>query len=145
MSSLSLKQSSRFITVINKDVPSEINEGISSVIPEEFQRSVEPPLPESYRGSQELPSKDLMDHLIQLFFTRNYGARTPLIHRPTFIKMLNGKNNKPSILLLNSMMALASLLSGDPRTRSDPEKPETSGDIFFERALSLVDDFLDRA
>ncbi|CAG8685298.1 2475_t:CDS:2, partial [Racocetra fulgida] len=144
MSSLSLKQSSRFITVIHKDDPSEINEG-SSVVPEEFQQFVEPPLPESYKGSQELPPKDLMDHLIQIFFTRSYGSRAAIIHKPTFIKMINDKNNKPSIFLLNSMMTLASVLTDDPRTRTDPEKPETSGDIFFERALSLMDDFMDRA
>ncbi|CAG8598120.1 33933_t:CDS:2, partial [Racocetra persica] len=144
MSSLSLKKSSRFITVIHKDDPSEINEG-SSVVPEEFQQFVEPPLPESYKGSQELPPKDLMDHLIQVFFTRSYGSRAAIIHKPTFIKTINDKNNKPSIFLLNSMMALASLLTDDPRTRTDPEKPEASGDIFFERALSLMDDFMDRA
>ncbi|KAF0551539.1 nucleus protein [Gigaspora margarita] len=145
MSSLTLKQSSRFIDAITKDDPSETNDEGSSITPEEFQRSVEPPLPESYKGPQELPPKDLFDHLMQIFFTHGYGTRTPLIHKQTFLKMLKDKSNQPSILLLNSMMALASVFSNDPRTRTDPEKPETSGDVFFDRALALLDDFMDRS
>ncbi|CAG8623160.1 16881_t:CDS:2 [Funneliformis caledonium] len=107
-------------------------------------QSLEPPLPKVYRGSKELPPKDLFDHLIQTYLSYGYSSRGPIIHKPTFIKQLRDKNNQPSLLLLNAIFAVASIFSDDTRTRTDPDDPGTAGDVFWTRALSLLDDFMDR-
>ncbi|KAG1462424.1 hypothetical protein G6F56_005520 [Rhizopus delemar] len=84
----------------------------------------------------EMPPKDLSDHLIQLYFKNSYSL-LPLVHKKTFIKALD--RNQVAPLLLNAIYALASRVSSDPRVRTDPLKPETAGDVFFERARILLD------
>ncbi|CAG8640506.1 574_t:CDS:2, partial [Diversispora eburnea] len=106
--------------------------------------SLEPPLPE-ISGTAEFPPSDLFGHLIEKFLTYGYASRVPLIHKPTFIKQLKDKHNQPSLFLLNSILAVSSHFTDDPRVRSDPDKPETAGEIFFKRALALMDDFMDRS
>ncbi|RIA78679.1 fungal-specific transcription factor domain-containing protein [Glomus cerebriforme] len=157
MSPASMKSNSRYVTAKKKelsDVISDTNYS-SKVSGGDLQQhsskdskkvqTLEPPLPTEYRGSKELPPKDLFDHLIQLYLTHGYSVKGPIIHRPTFIKQLRDKNNQPSLLLLNSIFAVASVFSDDKRTRTDQNDPATAGDIFWHRALTLLDDFMDRA
>ncbi|KAI9247321.1 fungal-specific transcription factor domain-containing protein [Sporodiniella umbellata] len=84
----------------------------------------------------EMPPKDLSDSLLYLYF-RNYYVLLPLVHKRFFMQTLE-KNQVPP-LLLNSIYAIASRVSSDPRVRADKSKPETAGDIFFERAKILLD------
>ncbi|CAO3663486.1 unnamed protein product [Rhizopus stolonifer] len=84
----------------------------------------------------EMPPRDLSDHLIQLYFKNSYSL-LPLVHKKTFIQAL--ERNQVAPLLLNAIYALASRVSSDPRVRTDPLKPETAGDAFFERARILLD------
>jgi hypothetical protein len=102
--------------------------------------TLEPGLPpmDKLRGSKALPPKELFDQLINLVLKHGYVFRMPIIHKPTFLKQLKDKNNQPSLLLLNAMLAAGSLLCNDPRTRSDPADPQTTGEIFYRRALGIL-------
>ncbi|CAI2166257.1 12007_t:CDS:2 [Funneliformis geosporum] len=155
LSPTTLKSNTRYVTPKKKevsDVRLDLNLSSKGSM-EDLQSSskdskkiqiLEPPLPKVYKGSKELPQKDLYDHLIQTYFNNGYSSRGPIIHKPTFIKQLRDKNNQPSLLLLNAIFAVASIFSDDKRTRTDPDDPGTAGDIFWIRALSLLDDFMDR-
>ncbi|KAI9273713.1 fungal-specific transcription factor domain-containing protein [Sporodiniella umbellata] len=83
-----------------------------------------------------MPPKDLEDHLLDLYF-KNFYPLLPILHKKLFIQSFN-RNEVPS-LLLNAIYAVASRVSPDPRVRADPSKPETAGEVFFERARLLLD------
>ncbi|KAI8635936.1 fungal-specific transcription factor domain-containing protein [Parasitella parasitica] len=89
----------------------------------------------------DLPPKDLSEHLITLYFTHFY----PVL--PMFYKRRLVCSSSPlepvSPLLLNAIYAIASRVSSDERVRSDPHAPDTAGDIFYERAKCLLDDYYD--
>ncbi|KAG0745903.1 hypothetical protein G6F57_007457 [Rhizopus arrhizus] len=89
----------------------------------------------------ELPPNDLSEHLISLYLTHFY----PVL--PMFYKKRLVCPNNPlapiSPLLLNAIYAIASRISTDIRVRSDPTSPDTAGDVFFERARCLLDDYYD--
>lgn len=87
----------------------------------------------------EMPPKDLSDHLLDLYFTHFYSF-LPILHKKSFLEALHDDNKpSPPPLLLNAIYAVASRISPDERVRSDPSKPETAGDVFFERARMLLD------
>ncbi|KAI9493991.1 fungal-specific transcription factor domain-containing protein [Zychaea mexicana] len=89
----------------------------------------------------ELPPKDLSKHLIDLYF-EHYYPFLPILHKNSFLASLDSQDSsvQPAApLLLNSIYALASRISPDPRVRADPNLPDTAGDIFFERARLLLD------
>ncbi|KAI8970024.1 fungal-specific transcription factor domain-containing protein [Mycotypha africana] len=85
-----------------------------------------------------LPPPDLSQHLLDLYFTHFYPL-LPLIHKKSFLKSLQSRENAPPPLLLNAIYAVASRISPDIRVRSDPNSRDTAGDIFFERARILLD------
>ncbi|RGB36295.1 fungal-specific transcription factor domain-containing protein [Rhizophagus diaphanus] len=157
MSSAAMKSNSRYVTTKKNELSDGVSpdsnyssKGSGGDLQQHSSKdkkiqTLEPPLPTEYKGSKELPPKDLFDHLIQLYLTHGYASRGPIIHKPTFIKQLRDKNNQPSLLLLNSIFAVASFFSDDRRTRTDPNNPATCGDIFWNRSLTLIDDFMDRA
>ncbi|ORE10344.1 hypothetical protein BCV72DRAFT_268886, partial [Rhizopus microsporus var. microsporus] len=84
----------------------------------------------------EMPPKDLSDHLLDLYFN-NFYSLLPILHKQSFMQALS-RNEAPP-LLLNAIYAVASRVSSDARVRADPSKPETAGDVFFERARLLLD------
>ncbi|KAG1141523.1 hypothetical protein G6F37_009264 [Rhizopus arrhizus] len=84
----------------------------------------------------EMPPKDLSEHLLDLYFS-NFYVLLPIVHKKSFMQSWN-KNQVPH-LLLNAIYAVASRVSSDPRVRADLSKPETAGDVFFERARLLLD------
>jgi hypothetical protein len=83
-----------------------------------------------------MPPKDLSEHLLDLYFS-NFYVLLPIVHKKSFMQSWN-KNQVPH-LLLNAIYAVASRVSSDPRVRADLSKPETAGDVFFERARLLLD------
>ncbi|KAI8991577.1 fungal-specific transcription factor domain-containing protein, partial [Mycotypha africana] len=89
----------------------------------------------------ELPPKDLSEHLINLYFTHFYPV-LPMFYKKRLVCSLSPLETV-SPLLLNAVYALASRVSSDERVRSDPSSPDTAGDIFFERARCLLDDYYD--
>ncbi|CAO3645024.1 unnamed protein product [Cunninghamella blakesleeana] len=88
-----------------------------------------------------LPPTDLSEHLIDLYFKHFYPL-LPLFYKRQLIPLGEPKESL-SPLLLNAIYAVASRLSNDVRVRSDPKSQDTAGDIFFERAKRLLDDYYD--
>ncbi|CDH54184.1 cutinase transcription factor 1 alpha [Lichtheimia corymbifera JMRC:FSU:9682] len=86
----------------------------------------------------EIPPEDLSNHLLDLYFKYFYPL-IPLLHKKKFMRSLNDKSNPPSPLLLNAIYAVASRVSSDSRVRTDPDQPDTAGEVFFERARLLLD------
>ena len=86
----------------------------------------------------EMPPEDLQQHLLDLYFEYFYPF-IPLLHKKSFLEKLHSKEHQPSRLLLNAIYAVASRVSPDPRVRTDPNQPDTAGDVFFERARLLLD------
>ncbi|KAI9268085.1 fungal-specific transcription factor domain-containing protein [Phascolomyces articulosus] len=90
----------------------------------------------------ELPPKDLSRHLINLYFEHFYPI-LPLFYKKRLTSSLNSPLEPISPLLLNAIYAVASRVSPDVRVRTDPASPDTAGDVFFERAKRLLDDYYD--
>lgn len=88
-----------------------------------------------------LPPSDLSEHLIGLYFKHFYPL-LPLFYKRQLIPLGEPKESI-SPLLLNAIYAVASRLSNDVRVRSDPKSQDTAGDVFFERAKRLLDDYYD--
>lgn len=87
----------------------------------------------------DTPPKDLSDHLLELYF-RYFYTFLPIVHKKSFMEAVNNDNiPSPPPILLNAIYAVASRVSPDIRVRSIPSKPETAGDVFFERARMLLD------
>lgn len=89
----------------------------------------------------ELPPKDLSEHLVLLYLTHFYPV-LPMFYKKRLVCSLSPLE-PISPLLLNAIYAIASRVSPDERVRSDPNSPDTAGDIFFERAKCLLDDYYD--
>ncbi|KAI8063592.1 fungal-specific transcription factor domain-containing protein [Gongronella butleri] len=86
-----------------------------------------------------LPPTDLSEHLLTLYFERFYYV-LPLFYKK---QLVCPEDKTLSPLLLNAIYAVASRLSDDIRVRSDPDNPDTAGDLFYERAKRLLDDDYD--
>jgi hypothetical protein len=81
-----------------------------------------------------MPSSEIQMHLIDLFFKTRYQIM-PVIPKRTFYEQLQVKGPLVTPLLLNAMYCSVSAFSTLPNT------PKAS--VFFNRAKSLLDDFLD--
>ncbi|KAI9259468.1 fungal-specific transcription factor domain-containing protein [Phascolomyces articulosus] len=90
----------------------------------------------------ELPPRDLSMHLIRTYFQHFYPV-LPLFYKRLLHSSMDPPSDNISPLLLNAIYAIASRVSPDLRVRSDPDSPDTAGDIFFERAKCLLDDYYD--
>ncbi|KAI8370385.1 fungal-specific transcription factor domain-containing protein [Radiomyces spectabilis] len=90
----------------------------------------------------ELPPPDLSDHLIAVYFKYFYPF-LPLFYKKKLASCMKPSGDPVSPLLLNAIYAVASRISPDERVRSDPASADTAGDIFFERAKRLLDDYYD--
>ncbi|KAI7852440.1 fungal-specific transcription factor domain-containing protein [Circinella umbellata] len=90
----------------------------------------------------ELPPRDLSMHLIRTYF-KHYYPVLPMFYKRLLHSSIDPPSDNISPLLLNAIYAIASRVSPDLRVRSDPNSPDTAGDIFFERAKLLLDDYYD--
>ncbi|UZO29776.1 uncharacterized protein OCT59_023235 [Rhizophagus irregularis] len=91
----------------------------------------------------ELPSQEISDHLLELFFTHVHPI-LPFIYKPRFFDQLKDKNHLPH-LLLNAIYSFAALFSDRIDIRRIPEDRTTAGDIYFDRAKALLDNDYDKA
>ncbi|PKK73400.1 hypothetical protein RhiirC2_695016, partial [Rhizophagus irregularis] len=91
----------------------------------------------------ELPSQEISDHLLELFFTHVHPI-LPFIYKPRFFDQLKDKNHLPH-LLLNAIYSFAALFSDRIDIRRIPEDRATAGDIYFDRAKALLDNDYDKA
>jgi len=107
-------------------------------IPAEISLPPEVTLP---ARSTDLPSIEIRDHLVSTYFTYRYPI-WPIVHKTIFMRQLHDPNSTPSLLLLNALFAYASRYSNWQVLRSDPNKPETAGQLFLERAQAMLPAFL---
>jgi hypothetical protein len=109
----------------------------------EFVRwTPEPHLPSYYTAPIDMPSRPTQEHLISVFFNECHYI-LPALSRSMFYDQLKVKGPLVTPLLLNIMYAHAAKRVNNPAFRSEPDNPATQGDLFYNRAKRLVDDFLD--
>ncbi|KAI8098929.1 fungal-specific transcription factor domain-containing protein, partial [Halteromyces radiatus] len=100
-----------------------------------------PPCPPNV-DPYELPSSELSTTLIRLYFRYFYPV-LPIFYKQQLSSSMDDPAEPISPLLLNAIYAVASRVCDDIEIRSDPTRPETAGDIFFERAKYLLDSHYD--
>lgn len=109
----------------------------------EFVRwTPEPHLPVFYTAPIDMPSRPTQEHLIGVFFDECHHI-LPTLSRSMFYEQLKVKGPLVTPLLLNIIYAHASKRINNSAFRSEPSNPATQGDLFYNRARRLVDDFLD--
>ncbi|KAI8078981.1 fungal-specific transcription factor domain-containing protein [Gilbertella persicaria] len=101
----------------------------------------EPHLPNYYTSSIDMPSRSTQEHLIKVFFDECYHI-LPTLSRSMFYDQLKVKGPLITPLLLNIIYAHAAKRINNPAFRSESNDPSTQGDLFYNRARRLVDDFL---
>ena len=89
-----------------------------------------------------MPNNDIVEHLLGLYWA-NVHPYVPVLNKNLFLQQRENVNDPPSPLLLNAMFAVSAEFSERPSVRADPETHETGGWIYFDRACSLTDNFLD--
>lgn len=89
----------------------------------------------------ELPSQSIASELLSIYFEHLYPV-LPLFYKKNIV-CLSQPEKPVSPLLLNAIYAIASRMSSNVEVRSDPSAPDTAGDIFFERAQCLLEDYYD--
>ncbi|CAO3687535.1 unnamed protein product [Umbelopsis ramanniana] len=94
---------------------------------------LEPSLPDSYSGVLGMPTRTIQEHLMDIYFRRHYQIM-PIFSRKVFTHHLSEKGYLVSPLVLNAMYAHACTYEADLQEHAD---------VFFDRARSLVEDFLD--
>ncbi|KAA8912786.1 fungal-specific transcription factor domain-containing protein [Sphaerosporella brunnea] len=96
--------------------------------------SVPPPLRDptvdSDDGSHALPSKELQEHLAEVFFDYVYGQPYFLLHKPSFMRRLKG-GTAPPILVL-AICAVSARFSKHPAVQH--ERPFSAGESFAAEA-----------
>ncbi|KAG0223681.1 hypothetical protein BGX31_008375 [Mortierella sp. GBA43] len=111
---------------------------ISAMHPE-----TEKPAARKFVDNLELPSPEVMTHLLNLHFTYVHPFM-PVFVTSKFLKRIQDREYTPSFLfLLNSIFALAARYSDDISFRTDPAKPETVGDRFADKAREILDTLYD--
>ncbi|RYO79962.1 hypothetical protein DL766_010140 [Monosporascus sp. MC13-8B] len=81
---------------------------------------------------------NLVRHLLALYFCWEYPTFASL-SKEHFLKDFNaGRHRYCSPILVNALLALGCRFSEQPKTRTDPNNPHTSGDHFFKEALRLL-------
>ena len=71
-----------------------------------------------YEGADSLPSKDLQEHLAEVFFDYVYGQSYPLLHKPSFMRRL-AAGQVPPVLTL-AVCAISARFSNHPELRTEP-------------------------
>ena len=69
-------------------------------------------------GADQLPSKDLQQHLSEVFFDHVYGQSYHLLHKPSFMRKL-AQDQVPPVLML-SVCAMSARFSNHPHVRTEP-------------------------
>lgn len=69
-------------------------------------------------GADKLPSKEIQEHLSEVFFDYVYGQSYHLLHKPSYMRRL-AQGTVPPVLML-SVCAISARFSNHPAVRSDP-------------------------
>jgi len=85
-------------------------------------------------GAESLPSKEIQEHLAEVYFEFVYGQSYPLLHKPSFMRRL-AAGNVPPVLIL-AMCAISARFSTHPQLRTEP--CFLRGDVWGERAREIA-------
>ncbi|CEP11583.1 hypothetical protein [Parasitella parasitica] len=99
--------------------------------------SIELPIPEHLSSRNVLLE---LQPLTEVYFDHVHKY-VPMIHKPSFLKQMHSSSNPPSRLLLYSMCAVASRWAPDHIATANVTIPP--GYNFYQKALELLDDFID--
>ncbi|EMD87467.1 hypothetical protein COCC4DRAFT_134495 [Bipolaris maydis ATCC 48331] len=69
-------------------------------------------------GAESLPSKEMQEHLAEVYFDYVYGQSYPLLHKPSFMRRL-ATGKVPPVLML-AMCAISARFSNHPQLRTEP-------------------------
>ena len=84
-------------------------------------------------GAESLPSKEIQEHLVEVYFDYVYGQSYPLLHKPSFMRKL-ALGTVPPVLIL-AICAISARFSTHPQLRSEP--CFLRGDNWAERAREI--------
>jgi hypothetical protein len=84
-------------------------------------------------GAESLPSKEIQEHLAEVYFDFVYGQSYPLLHKPSFMRKL-ASGNVPPVLIL-AICAISARFSTHPQLRTEP--CFLRGDHWAERAREI--------
>lgn len=85
-------------------------------------------------GVESLPSKEIQEHLAEVYFDYVYGQSYPLLHKPSFMRRLTAGKVPPVLIL--AMCAISARFSTHPQLRSEP--CFLRGDTWAERAREIA-------
>ncbi|KAF1917983.1 fungal-specific transcription factor domain-containing protein [Ampelomyces quisqualis] len=85
-------------------------------------------------GAESLPSKEIQEHLAEVYFDYVYGQSYPLLHKPSFMRNL-ATGKVPPVLIL-AMCAISARFSTHPQLRTEP--CFLRGDTWGERAREIA-------
>ncbi|KAJ4320885.1 hypothetical protein N0V94_003184 [Neodidymelliopsis sp. IMI 364377] len=85
-------------------------------------------------GAESLPSKDIQEHLAEVYFDYVYGQSYPLLHKPSFMRRLNAGKVPPVLIL--AMCAISARFSTHPQLRTEP--CFLRGDDWAQRAREIA-------
>lgn len=85
-------------------------------------------------GADSLPSKEMQEHLAEVYFDYVYGQSYPLLHKPSFMRRL-ASGNVPPVLIL-AICAISARFSTHPQLRTEPAF--LRGDNWAERAREIA-------
>ncbi|KAF2463589.1 uncharacterized protein BDR25DRAFT_307642 [Lindgomyces ingoldianus] len=85
-------------------------------------------------GAESLPSKEIQEHLAEVYFDYVYGQSYPLLHKPSFMRRL-ASGNVPPVLIL-AICAISARFSTHPQLRTEPAF--LRGDNWGERAREIA-------
>lgn len=69
-------------------------------------------------GAEALPSKEIQEHLAEIYFDYVYGQSYPLLHKPSFMRKL-AAGAVPPVLIL-AVCAISARFSTHPQIRTEP-------------------------
>jgi hypothetical protein len=69
-------------------------------------------------GADSLPSKEIQQHLAEVYFDFVYGQSYPLLHKPSFLRRLAAGNVAPVLVL--AVCAVSARFSNHPEVRTEP-------------------------
>ncbi|USP80639.1 hypothetical protein yc1106_07913 [Curvularia clavata] len=84
-------------------------------------------------GAESLPSKEIQEHLAEVYFDYVYGQSYPLLHKPSFMRKL-AAGKVPPVLIL-AICAISARFSNHPQLRTEP--CFLRGDNWAERAREI--------
>ena len=69
-------------------------------------------------GAEALPSKEIQEHLAEVYFDYVYGQSYPLLHKPSFMRKLSAGTVPPVLIL--AVCAVSARFSTHPQVRTEP-------------------------